>query len=89
VGAGAQAAALLARDPAAHVPLDNPRGVAFLLDSIREAGAVQQAKTLTDRLPAEGWFGLFRVLPGHSKRYRFGREVDGSPAPPWDWDDLG
>ena len=38
-GADEQAAALLARDPAAHAPLDDPAGVARLLDSLREAGA--------------------------------------------------
>ena len=38
-GAQDQAAALLARDPAAHVALDDPEGVAWLLGSLREAGA--------------------------------------------------
>ncbi len=34
-----QAAALLARDPAAHAALDDPDGVAYQLDRLREAGA--------------------------------------------------
>jgi len=38
-GAEQQAAALLARDPAAHAALDNPPSVASLLASLREAGA--------------------------------------------------
>ena len=38
-GAQEQAAALLHRDPAAHVALDDPLGVASLLDRLREAGA--------------------------------------------------
>jgi len=37
-----QAAALLTRGPAAHAALDDPRGVASLLDSLRDAGAGKQ-----------------------------------------------
>jgi hypothetical protein len=59
-GAHDQAAALLARDPAAHAALDDPDGVAWLLDVLREAGAREQAAALADRaaaraaLPADG-----------------------------------
>ena len=80
--------ALLARDPAAHVSLDDPSGVGELLGALREAGAKQQAETLTDRLPAEGLFDLFCKQSGHTGLYRFGREPDGSPALSWGWDDL-
>ena len=45
-GAHEQAAALLARDPAAHAALDDPGAVARLLDSLREAGAHEQAAAL-------------------------------------------
>ena len=38
--------------PAAHAPLDNPAGVASLLDSLREAGAHEQAAALLARDPA-------------------------------------
>ena len=38
----------MARDPAAHAPLDNPGGVASLLDSLRRAGADDQATDLVD-----------------------------------------
>ena len=51
-GAHEQAAALLARDPAAHAALDDPGGVASLLDSLREAGAHEQAAALADRAAA-------------------------------------
>jgi len=51
-GADEQAAALLARDPAAHVSLDDPYRVAGLLDSLRRAGADEQAATLLARDPA-------------------------------------
>jgi hypothetical protein len=87
-GAERQCSALLAR-VAAHVSLGGPAEVAHLLNRMREAGAEQQAKTLVGRLPAEGYFGLFTEQPGLSKRYVFGRELDGSPAPSWNWDDLG
>ena len=51
-------AAALADRAAAHAPLDNPRGVAVLLDSLREAGAEQQAAALAERLPGAGMFEL-------------------------------
>src|SRR5262249_27304795 len=51
-GAHEQAAALLARDPAARAPLDDPAAVARLLDSLREAGAHEQAAALLARDPA-------------------------------------
>jgi hypothetical protein len=47
-----QAAALLRRDSAAQVPLDDPGGVASLLDRLREAGAGEQAAALLRRDPA-------------------------------------
>ncbi|HSS88610.1 MAG TPA: hypothetical protein VLL69_04770, partial [Streptosporangiaceae bacterium] len=51
-GAHEQAAALLARDPAAHVPLDNPVDVAELLGSLQAADAHEQAAALLARDPA-------------------------------------
>jgi hypothetical protein len=86
--AAGQAAALLARDPAAHAALDNPGGVADLLDWLREAGAHQQAAALTDRLPTAGMFGLFPEQKGLADQSRFGQEADGTPAAPWGWEDL-
>jgi hypothetical protein len=86
-GAHKQAATLLARDPAAHAPLDDPRAVASLLDSLREAGAHKQAATLAGRLPAVGMFRLF-LKRGLADQFRFGREADGTPAAPWGWEDL-
>ena len=58
--------------------------MAILLGSLREAGAEQQ----TARLPAAGMFGLFLEQEGRSDQFRFGREPDGTPAAPWDSDDL-
>jgi hypothetical protein len=52
-GAREQAAALLARDPAAHAALDNNRYyVSELLDSLWQAGAREQAAALAARDPA-------------------------------------
>jgi hypothetical protein len=83
-----QAAALLARDPAAHAALDDPDAVAYLLGALREAGAEGQVSTLVDRLPAEGLCDLFCGEASHRVLYRFGREPDGTPAPSWGWGDL-
>ena len=44
--------ALLRRDPAAHVSLDDPVGVASLLYSLRAAGAQDQFAALADRAAA-------------------------------------
>ena len=87
-GAEQQVTALLRRDPAAHVPLRHPGAVAALLGRLREAGAPDQATALADRLPEAGMFELFREQEDHRDRFRFGREADGSPAEPWDWEDL-
>ena len=51
-GAEEQAAALLARDPAAHAPLDDPHAVAGLLDSLREAGAQSRSPRWPSRAAA-------------------------------------
>ena len=86
-GADEQAATLAGR-AAAHAALDDPRAVADLLDRLREAGAHQQVITLVARLPAAGMFGLFLHQDRRADRFWFGREPDGTPAAPWDWDDL-
>jgi len=124
-GAHEQVAALAAR-AAAEADLSNPSTVAELLDSLREAGAHEQAAALLARpflraAEADREYRNMRALrkamqeqnriaraltlltrsresreklldmleerrPGD--RFHFGREGDGSPAPPWRWDDL-
>lgn len=79
---------LLHRDPAAHVSLDSTGAAAMLLDSLQAAGAKEQVTALTGRLPIADTFELVRKKEGHQDRFRFGREVDGSPAGPWSWEDL-
>ena len=64
------------------------QGVAALLGSLREAGAEQQAAALAERLPGAGLFELFHEQEDRQDRFRFGREADGSPAGPWEWEGL-
>ena len=87
--AGQQVAALSSRKPSAGSALDNPHDPADLLNAPREAGTGQQRRNLVSRLPAEGHFRVFLEEPGHKSQYRFGREPDESPAPEWNWADLG
>jgi hypothetical protein len=67
--------------------LKDPIAIGRLLDALRQAGAADQAEVLTDRLPAEGLFGLFREQ-GNRQAHKFGREPGGRPAAVWSWDDL-
>jgi hypothetical protein len=60
----------------------------LLLDSLREAGAAEQAAALIDRLPGAGMFELFCRQRGCQDQFPFGREADGNPAEPWGWEDL-
>jgi len=80
-GAGAEPRQCLAA-------LDDPHGVASLLDRLREAGAHEQAAALAARLSATGMFELFLEQKGAADQFRFGREADGTPAAPWGWEDL-
>ncbi|MFC4906904.1 hypothetical protein [Actinomadura gamaensis] len=52
IGAGGQVAALVARDIAAHVAVDDPYPVVLLLTRLREVGAYEQAGALADRAAA-------------------------------------
>jgi hypothetical protein len=76
---------LLARDPAAQVPLgpNQQRGIARLLKALRAAGVGQAARALASRAANAGMFDL-----QDRAGYPFGREPDGAPAPPWRWADV-
>ena len=94
-GAHDQIATLLRRDLAARVSLDDPRPSVWprpletLIESLQEVGAHEQAAALADRLPGAGMFELFcDQQQDRRDRFRYGREADGRPAEPWDWDDL-
>jgi uncharacterized protein YidB (DUF937 family) len=88
-GAGELAIALASR-AAVHANLGSlyPYGAARLLDSLRAVGAGEEAAMLTAQLPAAGMFVLFLEEHETWERFRFGREADGTPAGPWDWEDL-
>jgi hypothetical protein len=81
-------ATALAERAAHHAALDNPRGVTWLLDRLRAAGLQEQVTALTNRLSAAGMFELFCEVQGRQHQFRYGRRPDGTPAEPWDWEDL-
>jgi hypothetical protein len=58
--------------------LDDPDGVASLLDRLREAGAHEQAAAPTARLPAAGMSGLFLEQKGAADQ----SVPDGRPTAP-------
>ena len=88
--AGAQAQAYaLAERAVERVSLDDGLAVAQLLTALRWADAIEPAKVLSLRLPAHGLFDdLLHFAPGNEIRYMYGSKRDGTPAPPWSWDDL-
>lgn len=70
------------------VAVDGPRNVEMLVSALREIRAEEDAAELAGRLAAQGQFSSFLRLVKNEERYRFGREPDGSPTPPWGWDEL-
>jgi len=74
---------LLDRDPAGQVSLgpDRQRGVARLLAALRAAGDGGAARALAARAAGAGMFDL----AADRASFRFGREPDGAPSPPWRW----
>ena len=56
-----------------------------------DGGQARTSKPLrwVGRLPTVGLFRLFLEQKGLADQFRFGREADGTPAAPWDWEDLG
>ncbi|MGQ4434569.1 hypothetical protein [Streptomyces sp. SAS_260] len=88
-GVGAQGQTeILAERAAPHVAVDDSDAVIVLLDALRKVGAQEWAAVITARLPAAGQFRLFLELGRHTKRFRFGREPDGSDAGLWTWENL-
>ncbi len=83
VGQDKAVASLLARDPATHADPSSPRGVTDLLEELRRTGQKEAAAVWEHRVLNAG---RFRTLP--SPLLPYGRELDGSPAQPWSWDEL-
>lgn len=57
-----------------------------LLKALRHTPAL--ADHLVERLPAAGLFGMYRYRRDDPEAFRYGREPDGRPSPPWGWGDL-
>ena len=84
--AGASEAVHTVAARAAHVHLDNPHLVDTLLQELHAAGADDAAATLTARTANGAMFDLFlKTKPDEAPKYRFGREPDGAPSQPWNW----
>jgi hypothetical protein len=65
---------------------DRQWAVGRLLVALREAQAAAAVRTLAWRAADAGMFGLFlKARPDEAVTYRFGREPDGTPSPPWVW----
>jgi hypothetical protein len=93
-GAGDSVHAVLARNPGRLVAIDASqpfrpgyqRAFARLLAALRAAGAADAERDLALRAADAGMFGLFLdTRPDQAASYRFGREPDGTPSPPWTW----
>jgi hypothetical protein len=82
---------LMDRDPARQARLDRPPDVARLIAALRAAGAGDAAVILARRAARAGMFGVFLADhstgagPGAAVSYRYGCELDLTPAPPWRW----
>ncbi|MFH8698966.1 hypothetical protein [Streptomyces chartreusis] len=71
-----------------HVAVEGPAAAARPLRSRRVARPQEQAAPLAVQFPAAGHFDRLMELGDHRKRFRFGREPDGSAAVFWTWEDL-
>jgi L-fucose mutarotase/ribose pyranase (RbsD/FucU family) len=90
VGADDAITTLLARDPVGQADIQPYRlhEVGNLVHALSEVGADDDANALATRAAN---LGHFRRLVGHhghpdeGSKYRFGREPDDTPSPPWSW----
>jgi hypothetical protein len=79
---------LLARDPATHASLNDPAGVALLLEALREAEDDNAVTTLAARAENAGISGgmLKRHIVGATPWT--GIEPDGTASNPWSWQPM-
>ncbi|MFB9965683.1 hypothetical protein ACFFOP_24195 [Sinosporangium siamense] len=73
---------------AASLPLEHMHHADGLVAALRHIEEHELAADLIARLPAGKMFPLFLKHIEAPGRFHFGREPDGTPAPPWSWDDL-
>jgi hypothetical protein len=59
----------------------------MLMAELRSAGTEDAAHFLAGRAANAGMFAdvFIGEYPDEAAQYRFGRELDGTPAPPWHW----
>lgn len=86
-GAGADdVITILATRAARMADPDDPADIAALLIQLRNAGADDAARVLARRAANWGVFSFcLEFQPDEAARYKFGREPDGTPSPPWQW----
>jgi hypothetical protein len=76
----------LATRAAAGVRLGDPRAVDLLLGTLREAGADEAVTALAGWAANAGMLDLvLQACPDEAASYPFGREPDGTPSQPWNW----
>jgi hypothetical protein len=74
---------------AAHADLSRRGTTVEWADAMRAADANDQVTELARRAADSGEFDLFlRIDRSAAERFRFGREPDRTPSPPWTWRDL-
>ena len=71
-------------------PASRTGAVTLLLNALREAGARDAARTLAALAANAGMFHLVvDTYPDEAARYPSGRVPDGTPSPPWRWQEPG
>jgi hypothetical protein len=84
-----KAVASLAIRAAHSVALDDRDGVAGLVKAMRYAGVEDSASALIARAANAGlWQLSLDSDPIKARKYKFGRQPDGTASAPWDWRDL-
>lgn len=78
----------LAQRAATQIVVDDSYKLTGLLDALRHVRAHEPLVVFVQRLTAAGMFGLISAIDEYRQLYRFGREFDGTPTPPWAWEDL-
>jgi hypothetical protein len=81
---------IMAARMATHADLSRAGTTAEWADAMREVGAHDQVLDLARRAADSGHFDLFlKIDQGAAEDFRYGREPDRTPSPPWTWSDLG
>ena len=80
------AAAAESADADSYFGLNDPETSVDLLRALREAGADEAVHALAARAANAGEFSLFaQAYRDAATNFPFGREPDGAPSKPWNW----